>query len=136
MGRVRMGLAIFTVAGFVFLLVLGYPSLRLLVGHGGVTDENVRDLWQIAVALIGIHWGIGAASVVAMSFHALDMTRAAAVFAAVCFSIGMVFKLTGFFALGVLGFAAGTSAYHLFYSLFMGIMFRRRVANRRYPATA
>ncbi len=134
MGRVRRGLALFATTGLIFLVLFGYPSLRLLVGHGGVTDENVRDLWQIAVALTGIHWGVGAASVVAMSFHALEMTRTAAVLAAVCFSIGMVFKLAGFFWFGVLGFAVGTSTYHLFYSLFMGIMFSRLVAEQRRDA--
>ncbi|HVQ40060.1 MAG TPA: lipid II flippase MurJ, partial [Pyrinomonadaceae bacterium] len=43
-----------TTAGYIMLLVIGERVLNLLIGHGGITSENVHLLWAIMVALVGV----------------------------------------------------------------------------------
>ena len=46
-------MAVVTALGYLGLLIVGERVLAVLIGHGGVTRNNVHLLWLIMVALIG-----------------------------------------------------------------------------------
>ena len=123
--RYRLGLVVFAFVGFGVLVVVGRPALALLIGHGGVTPENVQDLWMFVIALGGMLWGLNAAGVVAMAFNALGMTKLNSVVSACAYTLGVGFKIGGFWAFGALGLAVGTSVYQSLAALLVGIVFAR-----------
>src|SRR5204863_10202761 len=45
---------VITMAGSLGLFVVGEPLLRLMIGHGGITAQNVHQLWWILVAVSGV----------------------------------------------------------------------------------
>ncbi len=98
-------------AGF---LVAGRPILRLLIGHGGITADNVSLLWSVMVALGGVLVAGSAGSVSSRAFYSFGDTRTPTRIGMISFSIYVPVKVLCFFLFGLTGIALTTSLFVVF----------------------
>jgi putative peptidoglycan lipid II flippase len=99
------------VAVFVVLLFFGEPLLHLLIGHGGITTQNVRMLWWIMLALTGLLLGGTAGQVTSVAFYAMGDTKTPTMLFVWTFTIYVPIKVLVFLHYGLLGLAVATSAH-------------------------
>lgn len=110
-----------TVAGYVFLLVAGERVLNLLIGHGGVTKDNVHLLWLIMVALVGVFIAGAMGVITSKTFYAMGDTRTPTRMSIVTYTLYIPAKILAFLHYGLMGLAVVTSAY-LFLNLCIQIV--------------
>ena len=114
----------------IILLVLGESLLHLMIGHGGITAENVRMLWWIMLALIGLLIGGTAGQVTAVGFYAMGDTRTPTMLFVWTFTIYIPIKVLVFLHYGLLGLAIATSA-HLVVNFLLQFAILERVTARQ-----
>lgn len=105
---------VLTMPVFVGFLVAGRPILRLLIGHGGVTADNVSLLWRIMVALGGVLVAGSAGFVSSRAFYSFGDTRTPTRIGVVSFSIYVPIKVLSFLLFGLTGIALTTSLFVVF----------------------
>jgi putative peptidoglycan lipid II flippase len=98
-------------AAGIILLVLGEPLLQLMVGHGGITANNVKMLWWIMMALMGLLIGGTAGQVTAVAFYAMGDTRTPTMLFVWTFTIYIPIKVLISLHYGLLGLAIITSVH-------------------------
>lgn len=123
------GLAI--LAGIV-LVVFGEPLLHLLIGHGGITAQNVRVLWRIMLALLGLLAGGTAGQVTAVAFYAMGDTKTPTKLFIWTFTIYIPIKIMVFRQFGLIGLALAISV-HLIVNFLLQLFVLERVASSPRP---
>lgn len=116
-----IAMAFITITGYIVLVVFGESILNLLIGHGGVTRENVHTLWLIMVALAGFFIGGSMGTIAATTFYSMGDTRTPTRMSVITYSIYIPVKVFIFFRYGLLGLALVTSIY-IFVNLFLLIL--------------
>lgn len=119
-----------TIAFAVGLFAIGEPFLRLMIGHGGITAQNVHTLWWIMVALSGVLIGGAAGQVISGAFYALGDTRTPTVLFIGTFTVYVPIKILAFLRYGVIGLAVVTSV-HLVVNFLLQLAVLERTAVRR-----
>jgi putative peptidoglycan lipid II flippase len=101
--------------GSLLLIVVAFGDslLRLLVGHGAVTEVNVRTLWLIMVALGGMFVGGAMGSITTSSFYARGDTRLPTRLGMITYTIYIPIKIMAYSLGGVLALAISVSAFYL-----------------------
>jgi putative peptidoglycan lipid II flippase len=122
------------VIGYAVVWLFGETLLGLLIGYGGVTDENVRTLYSIILALVGLSIGL-VGQVLASTFYALADTKTPTTASIIGFTCGLGFKILGFYWGGVVGLALGTSAYFLLNLILLTSLLELRLAKLRAAAS-
>lgn len=105
------------------IAALGRPILDLLVGHGGVTEENVRTLWILTLSLGGMLGGAAVMQVFSHGLFALGRARTVSAAFIVCFTVGLALKIVGFWFWGVPGLALGASGFYWLAAAVYGVLF-------------
>ena len=100
-----------TAAGYIMLLVVGERVLNLLIGHGGITNENVHLLWAIMVALVGVFVAGAMGVITSKTFYAMGDTRTPTRMSIVTYTLYIPVKILVFLRYGLIGLAVVTSAY-------------------------
>ena len=118
-----------TAAAFAVLVTAGPWLLEAVVGHGGVTRNNVHALWWLMVALGGVLVGGAAGQIVSSSFYALGNTTTPTTIGVLGFTLGIVLKGAGFLTLGVVGIAVGASAYYVLNVVVLFVLLEKRIGN-------
>jgi putative peptidoglycan lipid II flippase len=98
-----------TIAAGVGLFVVGEPLLRLMIGHGGITAQNVHLLWWIMLALVGMLIGGAAGQVISGAFYAIGDTRTPTMLFIGTYTVHIPIKILVFLRYGVVGLALATS---------------------------
>lgn len=112
--RRRLGwVAMLTGGGYLVFLLIGERALHLLIGYGGVTDQNVHMLWWILALLVGVLIGGALGQVLSTSFYAKGDTKTPTRIGVAGFTLGVVLKVLGYLQAGILGLAVGTTLYYL-----------------------
>lgn len=111
--------------GFLAVLIAGKPILALLIGHGGVTTENIHFLWLLLLAFGGYFVGGMVGQMPALGWYARGNTRVPAVVGSVGFTLGIVLKVVGFLEFGVIGIALGTTVYYVLNACVLHIWLER-----------
>lgn len=119
-----------TIAAAVGLFATGEPLLRLMIGHGGITAQNVHMLWWIMVALSGVLIGGAAGQVISGAFYAIGDTRTPTVLFIGTFTVYVPIKILAFLRYGVIGLAVVTSL-HLVVNFLLQLAVLERIAVRR-----
>jgi putative peptidoglycan lipid II flippase len=112
-------------SGYAALLIAGERILNLLIGHGGVTRDNVHLLWQIMVAMGGFLIAGAMGLVTWAGFYAMGDTRTPTWAWMVTYTLYIPAKVFAFLRFGLIGLAAITSAY-LFLNLTIQIVLLER----------
>jgi putative peptidoglycan lipid II flippase len=100
-----------TLTGYAVLLLRGEAILNLLIGHGGVTAENVHLLWWIMVALVGFFVCGASGQITATTFYAMGDTRTPTRLSIWTYSIYIPIKVLVFLHYGLIGLALTTTIY-------------------------
>jgi putative peptidoglycan lipid II flippase len=98
-----------TLTACVGLFLIGEPLLRLLIGHGGITAQNVHMLWWVMLALGGLLIGGGAGQVTSGAFYAMGDTRTPTMLFIGTYTVYIPIKIIVFLRYGIIGLAAATS---------------------------
>lgn len=114
-----------TLLGYVVLLIAGERILNLLIGHGGVTKENVHLLWLIMAALTGFFIGGAMGQITSTTFYAMGDTRTPTRMSIITYTIYIPAKVLGFMYYGLIGLAVVTSIY-LFVNLIIQVLLLER----------
>lgn len=112
--------------GYAAYLVVGKLLLGLLIGHGGVTAENLDTLHAILLALVGFLLG-APSQILASSFYALGDTRTPTKLSVVGYTLGVAMKVGGFYWGGLMGLAVGTSLYYLVNGVMLAVWLEARL---------
>jgi peptidoglycan biosynthesis protein MviN/MurJ (putative lipid II flippase) len=118
---------VITTAGSLGLFVVGEPLLRLMIGHGGITAQNVHQLWAIIVALTGVVIGGASGQVISGAFYAIGDTRTPTMLFIVTYTIYIPIKIIAFLRYGMIGLAVVTSI-HLVVNCLLQLIVLERVA--------
>lgn len=105
--------ALITGAVYLVFILAGEWFLTLLVGHGGVTRENVRALWIIMVALGGLLIGGAMGQITSATFYAIGDTRTPTRLSVLSFTLYVPLKFLAFLRYGLIGLAVATTLYYL-----------------------
>ena len=122
-------------AACIIMLVFGESLLHLMIGHGGITADNVRLLWWIMLALIGLLIGGTAGQVTAVAFYAMGDTRTPTMLFVFTFTIYIPVKVLIFLHYGLLGLAIITSV-HLIINFLLQLIILERATSRNQLAVA
>ena len=102
---------VIAIAGSSVLFFLGEPVLRLMIGHGGITTQNVHMLWWIMVALAGLLIGGTAGQAISTAFYAIGDTRTPTMLFIGTYTVYIPLKILVFLHYGVIGIAVATSVH-------------------------
>jgi putative peptidoglycan lipid II flippase len=102
---------VIAIAGCSVLFFIGEPVLRLMIGHGGITTQNVHVLWWIMVALAGLLIGGTAGQVISTAFYAIGDTRTPTMLFIGTYTVYIPLKILVFLHYGVIGIAVATSVH-------------------------
>ncbi|MEJ7619025.1 MAG: lipid II flippase MurJ, partial [Pyrinomonadaceae bacterium] len=102
-----------TIAGYLALVVGGELVLSFLIGHGGISAQNVRSLWWIMVALGGFFVSGAMGQISATTFYAMGDTRTPTRMSVVTYSVYVPMKIIAFLRFGLPGLAVVTSIYFM-----------------------
>jgi putative peptidoglycan lipid II flippase len=117
-----------TIALALGLFVAGEPSLRLMIGHGGITAGNVHSLWWILLALSGVMIGGSCGQVISGAFYALGDTRTPTMLFIGTYTVYIPVKMVVFVRYGVTGLALATSAHLVINFLLSLVVLERSIA--------
>jgi peptidoglycan biosynthesis protein MviN/MurJ (putative lipid II flippase) len=117
------------VATLLVLLVFGEPLLHLMIGHGGITAQNVHMLWWIMLGLIGLLMGGTAGQITAVAFYAMGDTKTPTMLFVWTFTIYIPIKVIVFLHYGLIGLAIATSV-HLIMNFLLQLIFLEQVIAR------
>ena len=109
------------VLGSTTLVIAGEPLLRLMIGHGGITAQNLHMLWWIMLALVGLLAGGSAGQVTAAAFYAMGDTKTPTMLFIWTFTIYIPIKMLVFRQYGLIGLALAISA-HLILNFFVQLL--------------
>lgn len=123
-----------TIAGWAALLLAGRPILGLLIGRGGVTEQNVATLWSVMLCLFGVFVGGATGQILSTAFYAKGTTGTPTKIGAVGFTLGVGLKTAGFFALGLPGIALGATVYYLLNVFALYVFLERELPSSARPA--
>lgn len=107
----QIGVICFT--GLLFLGFLGQMMLHLLVGHGNISADNVKDLWWIMIWLGGVFVGGAMGQICSSSFYACGDTVTPTQMSILTYTIYIPGKITAFYIWGIIGLAIATSIYYI-----------------------
>lgn len=122
------------VVGCLVLLIFGEPLLRQMIGHGGITANNVHRIWLITLALIGVLIGGTAGQVTAIAFYAMGDTRTPTRLFILTYTIYIPIKVLTFLHYGLMGLAIATSVHLVLNFLLQFAVLERATSPRRAPA--
>ncbi|MGI9168222.1 MAG: lipid II flippase MurJ [Pyrinomonadaceae bacterium] len=96
---------------YLSLFFFGNAILRLLIGYGTVTAENVRLLWLMMISLGGFYLAGTMGQITSKTFYAMGDTRTPTRLSVLLYTVYIPAKIFIFFAYGLMGLAVTTSVY-------------------------
>jgi len=99
------------VVSFVLIGAFGQFFLGLLIGHGRVSTDNVKDLWWILIWLGGMFIGGATGQITSTTFYACGDTSTPTRMSMLTYTVYTPSKITAFYLWGVCGLAIATSIY-------------------------
>jgi len=120
---------VITVAAGIGLFLVGEPLLRLMIGRGGITTQNVHMLWWILLALVGLLIGGAAGQVISGAFYAIGDTRTPTMLFIGTYTVYIPLKILVFLRYGVIGLAVATSM-HLTINFVLQLLMLQRTTAR------
>ena len=99
--------------GLFVLTLIGSQILRLLIGHGNVTADNVQFLWWISIWLGGALIGGMSGQITSSAFYASGNTVTPTKLSVCTYTLYLPSKAISFYLWGIAGLAISTSVYYV-----------------------
>ena len=128
--------ALASLLAFASMATAGRPLLRLLIGHGGLTVENVHLLWYLLLLMGGYLVGGALNYVLAQALYAMGNTTTPAKIGMIGFTVGIPLKIAGLIAWNVQGLALASGVQQLINLLLFLVAWRRSLARASILANA
>jgi len=122
-----------TIVGCFGLYIVGEQLLRLMIGHGGITAQNVHMLWWIMLALTGLLVGGAAGQIISVAFYAIGDTRTPTMLFIGTYTVYIPLKILVFLKYGVIGLALAASV-HLAATFLLQLLVLERLVSKRSKA--
>ena len=122
---------VIAIASSSVLFFIGEPVLRLMIGHGGISTQNVHMLWWIMVALAGLLIGGTAGQVISTAFYAIGDTRTPTMLFIGTYTVYIPLKILVFLRYGVIGIAVATSVHMTVNFLVQLVVLERAITRNR-----
>ncbi len=100
-------------AGMLTVGFFGQYLLKLLVGYGNVTHDNINELWWILIWLGGAFIGGLSGQITSSTFYACGDTVTPTKLSMISYTFYLPSKVASFFLWGVAGLAISTSVYYM-----------------------
>jgi putative peptidoglycan lipid II flippase len=123
-------LGVITGSCFCLMVVLGKPGLSFVFAHRQFSQEDVRHLWILLVALGGVLIAGSLGQILSSSFYAHGDTKTPTRIGMIGFTLGLGLKIGGFFAKGILGLAVGTSTYQFLVAFVLYIYLKKDIMRK------
>ncbi|MCO5166229.1 MAG: hypothetical protein M9894_07680 [Planctomycetes bacterium] len=117
--------------GALALVCIGGGSILISLsdfGFGRLGSSDLQRLLQISLCLGGVLIGGVVGGVLVQAYYARNATRAVARIGLIGFLLGLVMKLAGFFAGGVIGLALASSTYYILNAAWLMLNLRSAAA--------
>ena len=111
--RKLMQVGAISLVSLLLLGLFGQAMLVLLVGHGNVSIDNVKELWWILIWLGGMFVGGVAGQICSNSFYACGDTITPTRMSMLTYTAYIPCKVAAFYIWGVVGLATATSIYYM-----------------------
>ena len=118
-----------TGAGYLTFLVLGEWILSGIASHARLSDADVRIFWWIIVALVGFLIAGALGQITSAAFYAKGNTATPTKVGVFGFTLGILFKIVGFFQFGLVGIAAATTLYYILNFVVLLILQKRELVH-------
>ncbi|HWH34594.1 MAG TPA: lipid II flippase MurJ [Acidimicrobiales bacterium] len=126
----RLVTVVLAMTGSLYLLALGgLPVLNLMAPD--VLGDQLWTFWLLLLALGGVLVAGGTGQVLSSAHYATGDTRTPTRIGIVGFTVGILLKLAGLHALGLVGIALGTSLYYIGIGFALHGAMKRRLARAR-----
>lgn len=106
-------IAVISLGVFIFLVMFGQAMLDLLIGHGNVSADNVKELWWIMIWLGGMFVGGAMGQISSSSFYACGDTTTPTRLGVYSYTFYIPAKFALFYYFGVPGLALVNSMFVL-----------------------
>ena len=116
--------------GIFICIFFSGPSLYSFLFGGRFTIEEIFTLHSLLLALGGVWVGGAVGQILSSSFYAKGNTRTPTRIGIFGFTLGLGFKVLGFWLWGVLGIAVGTSLYYLINAFLLKFLLSQRLRKR------
>jgi peptidoglycan biosynthesis protein MviN/MurJ (putative lipid II flippase) len=107
------------------MALVGRPALELVFGIRNVTESDIRLLWVLMLCLFGLVIGDPSGHLLLTSFYARGDTTTPTWVGSLAYTLGIACKVGGFVVFGLLGLAAGTTAYYLIRTISLWVVLHR-----------
>ena len=111
--RKLMQVGAISLVSLLLLGLFGQAMLVLLVGHGNVSADNVKELWWILIWLGGMFVGGVAGQICSNSFYACGDTITPTRMSMLSYTAYIPCKVAAFYIWGLVGLATATSIYYM-----------------------
>ncbi len=119
-----------TGGGYVAFVFIGREVLSLVIGHGGVTAQNVDFLWKVMVALVGVFVAGALGQVTSVAFYSEGDTRTPTRLGIVTYTVYVPLKIIAYLRFGVIALAIATSAFVIVNTALQYILMERNLRRR------
>lgn len=100
------------IVGLLFLGLLGQSVLDLLISHGNISVDNVKELWWVMIWLGGMFIGGVAGQICSSTFYACGNTLTPTRMSMMTYTVYVPCKVAVFYFWGMIGLAIATSIYY------------------------
>lgn len=111
--RKLIQLGILSLIGLLGLFFFGQSLLKLLIGHGSVTTNNIIEIWWIMIWLGGTFAGGVLGSISSSSFYAMGDTSTPTRLSIYSYTLFIPIKIMLFYVYGITGIALAASLFFM-----------------------
>ena len=118
------------VGAYILFLLIGERLLKLVIGHGHVTANNVHMLWILMALSAGALIGGPVGQILSTTLYATGNTRSPTRVGAWAYTLGIFLKFAMFHWFGLKGLAVAISLFHGVCMTLLSITIYRHIPHR------
>lgn len=115
--------------GSLLLISIGFPLLEIIFNYNEFSTEDIETLWALLIALSGVWIGGVMGQILSSAFYTIGDTKTPTKIGSWGFTLGIAFKIIGFYIGGIMGIAIGTSIYYILNAGLLFFFFNKKLMN-------
>lgn len=115
-----------SIAGLLVMWLFGQLVLKLLIGHGNVTVNNINEIWWIMIWLGGMFIGGTVGQITSSTFYSIGDTITPTRMSMFTYTLNIPIKVAAFYFGGMVGLTIAISIYYVTNLLLQIYLLRRK----------